>query len=165
MRLTLHSNHAMRLLMYCALHPGQVVRTVDVARANRISEHHLTKIAQSLASFGIVETIRGRSGGITLAKRPEDINVGHVVRITEDNLELVECFNLEANTCPLAAACRFNRILNQALSAFLSVLDGYTLADLVVPASQLRTLLGMDAPERTRAPIGRDCGVTRENAE
>lgn len=160
MRLTLHSNHAMRLLMYCALHPGQVLRTVDIARANRISEHHLTKIAQSLASFGIVETIRGRSGGITLAKRPEEINIGQVIRITEDNLELVECFNLDTNTCPLAGACRFNRILNQALNAFLSVLDGYTLADLVVPTSQLRLLLGLDTPQRHTSK--RDYALTKE---
>jgi Rrf2 family nitric oxide-sensitive transcriptional repressor len=148
----------MRLLMYCALHPGQVLRTVDIARANRISEHHLTKIAQSLASFGIVETIRGRSGGITLAKRPEEINIGQVIRITEDNLELVECFNPDTNTCPLASACRFNRILNQALNAFLSVLDGYTLADLVVPTSQLRALLGL-GPDTPRRPASRHDGA------
>ncbi|MEJ2118245.1 MAG: Rrf2 family transcriptional regulator [Alphaproteobacteria bacterium] len=143
MLLTLHSNHAIRLLMYCALRPNVVLRTVDIARANRVSEHHLTKIAQSLASFGIVETVRGRSGGITLARPPEEIKIGQVIRITEDNLEIAECFNLKTNTCPLAPACRFNKILHQALAAFLSVLDGYTLADLVASGSQLRPLLGI----------------------
>jgi Rrf2 family protein len=146
MRLTLHSNHAVRLLMYCALRPNQVLRTVEIARANRISEHHLTKIAQCLACFGIVETIRGRSGGITLAKRPEDVIIGDVIRITEDNLELAECFNMDTNTCPLANECRFNKILHQSLAAFLAVLDGYTLADLIAPSTQLRPLLGLDAP-------------------
>lgn len=143
MRLTLHSNHAIRLLMYCALCPNQVVRTIDIARANNVSEHHLTKIAQCLANFGIIETIRGRSGGITLAKRPEEIGVGEVIRITEDNLELAECFNADTNTCPMASECRFGKILRQALAAFLAVLDGYTLADLIAPSSQLRPLLGL----------------------
>lgn len=130
--------------MYCALRPGEVLRTADIARANHVSEHHLTKIAQCLAYFGFVETIRGRAGGITLGRRPEDINLGEVIRITEDNLELVECFNPATNTCPLMAACRFNKILHQALKAFLAVLDGYTLADLVMPGAQLRPLLGID---------------------
>lgn len=146
MRLTLHSNHAIRLLMYCALRPGKVMRTADIARANRVSEHHLTKIAQCLAYLGVVETVRGRSGGITLAKAPEDINLGEVIRFTEDNLEIAECFNLETNTCPLAPECRFSKILQQALAAFLSVLDGYTLADLVMPGAQLKPLLGIDTP-------------------
>ncbi len=147
MRLTLHSNHAIRLLMYCALRPGKIMRTADIARANRVSEHHLTKIAQCLASFGAVETVRGRSGGITLAKAPEEINIGQVIRYTEDNLELAECFNLESNTCPLAPECRFGKILQQALAAFLAVLDGYTLADLVAPGTQLKSLLGIDIPK------------------
>jgi Rrf2 family transcriptional regulator, nitric oxide-sensitive transcriptional repressor len=145
MRLTLHSNHAIRLLTYCALHPNQVVRTVDIARANNVSEHHLTKIAQCLAYFGIVETIRGRSGGITLAKRPEEIVIGEVIRITEDNLEIAECFNADTNTCPLASECRFGKILRQALAAFLAILDGYTLADLIAPGTQLRSLFGLTA--------------------
>jgi Rrf2 family protein len=134
--------------MYCALHPGKVLRTIDIARANHVSEHHLTKIAQCLASFGIVETIRGRSGGITLAKPPEQIILGEVIRVTEDNLELAECFNAETNACPLAEGCRFSKILRQALAAFLAVLDGYTLADLVVPDTPLRALFDQDTDEK-----------------
>lgn len=143
MRLTHHSNYAMRLLMYCALMDKPVCRIADVAEAFGISENHLTKIAQRLSQIGVIETVRGRNGGVYLAKAPEDINIGEIIRVTEENLILVECFAEETNTCPLTSACRFKRILQQGLMAFLAVLDGYTLADLVVAPDQLKPLMNL----------------------
>ncbi|PLX39184.1 MAG: Rrf2 family transcriptional regulator [Hyphomicrobiales bacterium] len=147
MRLTHHSNYAMRLLMYCALMDKPVCRIADVAEAYGISENHLTKIAQKLAQIGVIETVRGRNGGVYLAKTPEEINVGEIIRVTEENLVLVECFADDSNTCPLTAACRFKRILHQGLTAFLSVLDGYTLADLVAAPDQLKPLMHLGDDE------------------
>ncbi len=141
MRLTHHSNYAMRLLMYCALMDKPVCRIADVADAFGISENHLTKIAQKLSQIGVIETVRGRNGGVSLAKTPEEVNVGEIIRVTEENLILVECFSEETNTCPITAACRFKRILQQGLMAFLSVLDGYTLADLIASPDQLKPLM------------------------
>ena len=144
MRLTHHSNYAMRLLMFCALSDRPVSRIADIARAYRISENHLTKIAQCLSHIGVIETVRGRNGGVRLSAAPEDINVGAVIRVTEENLCLVECFDDGTNTCPIAECCRLKTILERGLDAFLSVLDGYTLADLIALPGPLRSGLGLE---------------------
>lgn len=143
MRLTQHSNYAMRLLMYCALRPDQLVRLAEIADAYDISCHHLNKIAQRLAHIGIIHAIRGRNGGIRLAKDPQDINVGEVLRATEENLIIVECFAETTNTCPLISECKFRKLLQRALVAFLDVLDDCTLADLVSEPECLKPLLGL----------------------
>lgn len=141
MHLNTFTNYAIRLLMYCALKGGEVAKTRDVARAYGISENHLTKVAQQLAGAGYIKTQRGRGGGLRLAMAPEAITIGRVVRVTEGRLDLVECFEPETNTCPLADVCRFNRALQRALDGFFLVLDGYTLADLVAEPGRLRPLL------------------------
>ncbi|TVQ33216.1 MAG: Rrf2 family transcriptional regulator [Geminicoccaceae bacterium] len=144
MHLNTFTNYAIRLLMYCALKGDDIAKTRDVAAAYGISENHLTKVAQQLAAAGFIKTLRGRGGGLRLAKRPEDISIGAVVRATEGNLCLVECFDPATNTCPLAGVCRFNHALRRALDGFFLVLDGYTLADLVVEPQRLRPILGLD---------------------
>ena len=141
MRLTHHSNYAIRLMMYCGLADRPVCRIADIANAYGISENHLTKIAQRLAQIGVIETVRGRNGGVRLARAPQDINVGEILRSTEENLTLVECFDEQSNSCPLASACRLKCILERGLAAFLAVLDGYTLADLISIPGPLRDLL------------------------
>lgn len=153
MRVTLHTNYAMRLLMYCAMKPRIVIPVTEIAGAYGISEHHLTKIAQCLSRAGIIETVRGRSGGVVLRRAAEEINVGSVVRLTEDNLDLVECFSLETNTCPLAPECRFRNALAEALKAFLTVLDRFTLADLVRDGEALGRLVGIE-PEGAVPAVG-----------
>lgn len=166
MRLTHHSNYAMRLLMYCALSDRPICRIADIARAYGISENHLTKIAQRLAQIGVIETVRGRNGGVRLAVAPADINIGSIIRTTEENLVIVECFDPETNTCPLAPSCRFSKILQRGLAAFLSVLDGYTLADLIATPDPLRDLLGLPAStavgdvaaiQSNASPLKADC--------
>ena len=143
MRLTQHSNYAMRLLMYCALKPDQPVRLAEIAEAYDISCHHLNKIAQRLTHIGAIQAIRGRNGGIRLAKNPADINIGDILRQTEENLVIVECFAETTNTCPLIEECKFRKLLQKALAAFLEVLDSQTLADLVDHPECLKPLLGL----------------------
>lgn len=145
MQLTVRSNHAMRLLMYCAVNNGRVASVPEIAAACNMSEGHLGKIANTLAGFGYIETVRGRRGGVRLARPAEDLNVGDIVRTTEFGRCLVECLDPETNTCPLIEVCRFRSIIGRALESFLSVLDGYTLADLVASRADLRAVLGIDA--------------------
>jgi len=149
MQINQFTNYALRILMYCAVHDDRAARTSDIARAYGISENHLTKVAQQLAAGGYLRTSRGRGGGLRLDRRPHEIIVGEVVRWTEGTLKLVECFDLETNTCPLASACRFRQALHRALEAFFLVLDSYTLADLVSDRGVLAQLL--ESPETAAA--------------
>ena len=147
MLLTLRSNHAMRLVMYCALIGDRVAPVSEIAKACNMSEAHLAKIANHLASHGFVETVRGRAGGVRLARSPEGLNVGEIVRVTEIGRCLVECLEPDTNTCPLIDVCRFRTILGRALEAFLGVLEGYTVADLVHDQTGLRQALNLETPE------------------
>ena len=131
MRLTLHTDHAMRLLMLLTLEPDQRHTAETVARRYRISQNHLSKIVQTLTHAGFVEAARGRSGGLRLGLPASGITLGAVVRATEDNFTLVECFDTEHNGCVVTPACRLRKPLNEALQAFLAVLDRYTLKDIV----------------------------------
>lgn len=131
MRLTAYTNYALRTLMFCALHPDQLVRIQDVSDAYGISRAHLLKAARQLGQLGYLENVRGRSGGVRLGMAPEAIVVGHVVRHTEGDLDLVECFNADTNTCPLIGVCKLSRLFETGLRAFLAELDKVTLADLV----------------------------------
>lgn len=144
MHLTLRSNHAMRLMMYCAVNDRAVAPVSEIARACNMSEAHLSKIAHALAAAGFVETVRGRRGGVRLARPATELNVGEIVRATELGQCLVECLDPETNTCPLIEVCRFRSIIGRALDAFLSVLDGYTLADLVADRGQIRAAMGLE---------------------
>lgn len=141
MRLTRFTDNALRCLLYLGLHPATTATVPEVARRMAMSEDHLVKVVQRLSALGYVQTIRGRHGGVRLAQLPAEICVGTVVRETEDNLNLVECFDAETNTCPIAPACELARALDEALTAFLTVLDAYTLQDLLVQPRRLERLL------------------------
>lgn len=143
MQLTLRSNHAMRLVMYCAVNEGRVAPVAEIARACNMSETHLAKIANHLAAQGFVETLRGRAGGVRLARAPEQLNVGQIVRASELGRCLVECLAPETNQCPLIDVCGFRSVVTEALEAFLSVLDRYTVADLVEEREALQRTLGL----------------------
>lgn len=131
MRLSLYSDYALRLLMRLALEEGRLVTILEVSEAYRISANHLMKIAHQLGREGYIETVRGRNGGLRLARAPEEINVGELVRRTEEGFDLVECFDRKTNRCVITDVCRLRGLLDEALEAFLGVLDGHTLADLV----------------------------------
>ncbi|WP_017525575.1 RrF2 family transcriptional regulator [Pusillimonas noertemannii] len=130
MRLTQHSDYAMRLLMYVGSHPDRLCTISEVARAYDISEPHLMKVTHRLSQHGWLETVRGKNGGMRLALPPQDIRLGAVVRDTESDLALVECLGPN-NTCSLAGGCGLTGIVHGALQAFLQHLDEYTLADIL----------------------------------
>ena len=132
MRLTLFTDYAMRVLLYLGARPDRVCSIGEMARAYGISQNHLMKVANELARSGYVESVRGRSGGLRLAVPPSDINVGSVIRHTEEGFNLVDC-----DSCLIAPACGLTGILKEALGAFLGVLDRYTLADLLDRRSDL----------------------------
>jgi Rrf2 family nitric oxide-sensitive transcriptional repressor len=139
--LTKFSDYSLRLLLYLADHGDRPVSIGEVSRAYRISPHIMVKVAQRLTADGLVASVRGRSGGLRLTRAPGDINVGAIVRRSENNWDLVECFDLETNTCPIESACGLKSVLKHAQSAFIGVLDNHTLADFMPRAPQLQQLL------------------------
>ena len=126
MRLTRYTDYAMRVLLYLGARQDRLCSISEIAQAYDISQNHLMKVVSDLVGAGYVESVRGRSGGVRLAKSPAEINVGAVVRHTEDGFDLVDCAN-----CVIAPACGLTGALNQALAAFMKVLDGYTLENLM----------------------------------
>jgi Rrf2 family nitric oxide-sensitive transcriptional repressor len=135
MRLTNWSDYSLRVLMYCAAcaERAQPATISEIAEAHGISRSHLTKIVMTLSGMGLLETTRGRGGGLRLLKPAKDIVLGVVIRQTETDFTLVECFDEEHNTCLLNGHCRLKGVFREAMDAYLQVLDGVTLADLVLP--------------------------------
>lgn len=129
MRLTMFSDYALRVLMYAAAAGDRLVTIEEIANAYDISRSHLMKVVNSLTKAGYLKGVRGRAGGIALALPSNEINIGAVVRITEPDFALTECFS-KNNRCRASGACHLSEILNEALAAFLATLDRYTLADL-----------------------------------
>jgi len=137
MRLTVHSDYSLRVLMYLAAFPDRLATIEQIASAYGISQNHIVKVVQTLAQHGFIETLRGRNGGIRLALPTQEITVGAVVRATEESFDLVECFRTE-NTCCGTPVCSLQGALRDALEAFLHVLDEWTLAELVTSTSRRR---------------------------
>lgn len=135
MRLTTMTDYALRLLMYVAQQPDRLCTISEVATAYDISEAHLMKITHQLGLAGYIETVRGKGGGMRLAKPAQDINLGAVVRSVEPDFMLVECL-ATSNSCALTGHCKLTGIFSGALQRFLSHLDGYNLADLAPPADR-----------------------------
>ena len=135
MRLTQWTDYTLRVLMYCAASQDrpQPVTITEIAQAHGISRSHLTKIVQQLAARGLLDTMRGRGGGMRLMRPASEINIGAVVRSTETDFDMVECFNAETNTCRMSEHCHMRGLLARATQAYLAVLDAVTLADLVPP--------------------------------
>ena len=147
MRLTKQTNYSIRMMMYCDSNEG-LSRVSDIAKFYDLSEQFLLKILQSLTKAGLVEGVRGRNGGIRLARPASEIRLGEVVRITEENFELAECFEAGEAACPLFSSCGLNQALAKALSAFFDVLDQYTLADLTNNERNLHVLLQLEAAKQ-----------------
>jgi Rrf2 family nitric oxide-sensitive transcriptional repressor len=129
MQLTLFSDYSLRILLYLTAHRGRRVPLPEISGAYGISQNHLVKVVQRLIEKGLVESVRGRGGGLCLAREPGDINIAAVVRATEPHLNLVECFDARTNTCPIDPACGLKKALVRAQNAFFSELAQYTLAD------------------------------------
>jgi Rrf2 family nitric oxide-sensitive transcriptional repressor len=140
MRLTHHTDYSLRILMLLAVEQDVLHTIEEIARRYGISRNHLMKVAQTLIRAGFVVGLRGRSGGLRLARPAESIIVGAVVRATEDSFALVECFDRDSNTCAVASACGLRGPLEEAAQAFLAVLDRYSLADLVKSPANARRM-------------------------
>jgi Rrf2 family nitric oxide-sensitive transcriptional repressor len=143
MRLTVYTDYSLRLLIYAALKPDGLINISEVADAYGISRNHLTKVVHQLGIAGYLETVRGKGGGLRLARPPEAIRIGDVVRRTEPDMALTPCFKPIEAPCAIFPACLLRGALDEARDAFLRVLDGYTLAELAAPGARLRTLLRM----------------------
>lgn len=150
MRLTRQSNYAIRTLVYCAVNDPQLSRVAEIARAYGISELFLFKLIKPLVENGLLQTVRGRHGGIKLGKAADQITLLDTIRLTEENFALAECFE-EGAECPLIGECDLNGALREALSAFFDVLASYTIADLASKKRSIRERLGLSTTEAVNA--------------
>ena len=141
MRLTFYSDYSLRLLMYAALKGQELVTIQEVADVYGISKNHLMKVVFDLGRKGYLETVRGRGGGFRLARAPDKIGLGEVVRETEEDLTMVECLDPKYNKCVITGPCRLRGVLSKALKAYFAALDEYTLADLAVKHPALERIL------------------------
>lgn len=144
MQLTKQANYAVRTLVYCAVNAPRQSRVTEIARAYNMSELSLFKFIKPLVDNGLIETVRGRNGGLRLARPAADITVLEVIQVTEESFALAECFDTGEVNCPLAGNCETNLVLAEALEAFFSVLGKYTIEDLSKRQKLLRDLLHID---------------------
>ncbi len=153
MNLTKFSDYSLRMLLYLALHPDRAVTIAEISGAYGVSPHHLVKVSQLLIDKGYVASVRGRNGGLRLSRQPDEINIGKVVRMTEPNWTIVECFDQATNTCPIEGACGLKGALRNAQLAFLQTLEAHTIADFLPRTRSLLRLL--------RAPINSSRATAR----
>lgn len=137
MRLTRYTDYALRVLLYLAAHPDRLCSIGEMARSYGVSQNHLMKVVNDLVSAGLLESARGRFGGVRLARAPQDINVGAVVRHTEGCFDLVDC-----GSCVISGPCGLTGALRRATGAFIATLDGYTLSDLIPQPASVARLFG-----------------------
>lgn len=136
MRLTHYTDYALRVLLYLARHPDRLCSIAEIATAYGISKNHLMKIINDLVNAGYLDSVRGRNGGVRLGRAPEEINLGALIRHTEDDFDLVGC-----STCIIAPACGMSSMFDEALVAFMAVLNRYTLADALARKGDFLPLL------------------------
>ena len=147
MKLTRYSNYALRTLQLAALRAPDLVRIEEMVQIHALSKPHVRKVVHHLGSEGYLFTRRGRGGGFQLARAPESIVIGDVVRLTEGPIDVVECLNPKTNTCPLIGVCKLSLAMQQASDAFMGVLDNLTVADIAANKAQL---LNRIAPLQSR---------------
>ena len=160
MRLSDYTDYTLRVLMYCAAHPGRLVTIAELADSHQVSKNHLMKIVNDLGRQGVLATTRGRGGGLRLLKPPSAIGLGDVLRQTETDFRLVECFDAATDTCTLSPGCRLKGALAAALRAYFATLDGLTLADIAGPNTGPNTSPGTSLntsprPAPVRGPASR----------
>lgn len=148
MRLTTFTDYSLRVMMYVAAHPEGRATIAEIARSYDISEHHLTKVVHFLGKEGYLENLRGRGGGLRLARAPSAINVGDVVKLTEGGDVPAECFERESNCCAITADCKLKFALSDAVDAFYAALRRYTLEDVVKNRKALGKVLFASPPVR-----------------
>ena len=142
MQLTKFSDYSLRALTYLGLNGGRRCTVREIAGACGIPESHLVQVIHNLGRRGFVATSRGRNGGLELARPAREINLGEVLRATETNFEMAECFAADGkNSCPIAGTCELTHVLEMALRAFFDVLDRHTLEDLLSSETELKDIL------------------------
>ncbi|RLQ89508.1 iron-responsive transcriptional regulator RirA [Notoacmeibacter ruber] len=143
MRLTKQTNYAIRMMMYCTADPDGLSRIPDIAKSAEVPELYLFKILKPLVEAGLMKTVRGRKGGVCLARPAEEITLFDIVRVTEEGFFMADCFEEGDTHCPLVDHCSLNAALREALNAFLEVLSRHTLAELVRQKPELTDLFGL----------------------
>ena len=141
MRLTTFTDYTLRVLMYLALDPARLATIPEIAGAYGISQNHLMKVVHRLARAGVIESVRGKGGGLRLARPPKAIRIGEVVRVAEGDAPLVECLSADPHACRISGACRLTRVLVEGFDALYASLDRHTLADLTANRGALATIL------------------------
>ena len=152
MRLTVYTDYALRMLMYLAVKDDGLATIEDIAQSYGISRNHLMKVAHQLGVAGYVDTVRGRRGGLRLAKPAKAIGLGEVVRHTEPDMAIVMCFEPINADCPILPYCVLRKALARARAAFINVLDDYTLSDLVRPRDSLQAMLAIAPVKPAQEP-------------
>lgn len=163
MRLTKQTSYALRILMHCAMSPEHKVKAAEVARAYQITEANVFKVVQLLVRGGVLETVRGPAGGLRLARPAQDIRIGDLVRITEETHIRAECFGKGEPDCPIQPATPINRVFDNALDAFIEVLDRHTLQDFLDARPGLLKRAGEDGALDV-SPPSRPSGAGRRGA-
>jgi Rrf2 family nitric oxide-sensitive transcriptional repressor len=146
MKLNVFTDYSLRVLIYLAAEPGRRATIGEIAAAFGISDHHLTKVVHFLGKAGFLANVRGKGGGLGLARRADQIGVGEVVRLSEGADQPAQCFDGRAQTCAIAGVCKLAGVLAEAMAAFHAVLDRYTLEDLVHNRDTLTSLLFSSRP-------------------
>ncbi|MFN8571017.1 MAG: Rrf2 family transcriptional regulator [Gemmatimonadaceae bacterium] len=141
MRLTRFSDNALRCLMFLGLSDKPISTVGEIARRMSMSEDHLLKVIKRLSQLGYVQTIRGRNGGLRLARSPEEINIADVIRSTEENLAIVPCLDGTDAPCPISSVCQLSNAVDEALNAFFTTLKRFTLADMCRDRGELQRVL------------------------
>lgn len=152
MRLSKQSNYAVRALMFCAANAGGLSRIRDIGTAFGVSEMFLFKILVPVGRSGLLDTVRGRNGGVRLGAPANQIRIMDVLRVTEEDFDLTECGKEQCAHCPLGARCAYEGVLADAMRAFASVLEAYTIADLVADSDGVASALGLAGVPRRPAP-------------
>jgi Rrf2 family transcriptional regulator, nitric oxide-sensitive transcriptional repressor len=148
MHLTAHTDYALRVLMYAALIAPRTTTIDEIAGRYGLSRNHLMKIVQRLGAGGYLQTLRGRGGGIRLGRPAESISLGEVVRLTEERFDLVECHDEAHNRCVISSDCLLRGVMDSAADAFMAVLDGKTLRDVIANEAPLMRQLKFTPSER-----------------
>jgi len=143
MQLTQYTDYSFRVLIYLAEKPEGLTTVSEIAKFHSISRNHLVKVIHNLATKGFISTTRGRNGGMVLSRPSTMINLGDVVRKTEPNFNIAECFNIGGNCCVITPTCDLKSIFSEAQTGFLQVLDKYTLADAVIRDRQSRKIISL----------------------